>query len=436
MPYNEQNEFLRGKPALARVLSVYGDMPVLDYVSLIYTTYQKTLVDSKKHELHTVLDKLSQKILGISYPLESDLLKTSITSTADHHGLLTHPFSLSANYARARSIKEQYTQENLTTLSCAGISLSNNSFPRGYLYTDKTGTQIHMPFISLQHKNTPVYVASKIDTKNIRRELDKIHLANLSPLQKKKSIAFLKQLIADTHLDTLADFDEQATYMNYLFFKQIPGCTNTNLFYFSQESVVRELLLDYHLSHDTVISQLLYNTEFHVRFKKHFNGLVGAFDTEKKTGTELFWGIQNNQRVSLTIENGCLVSLDKTFSVLLNPDSLRHALQEKRLMPSMALTFIVLSFYYGVICGGGYSQVDYLGILQYAWNAMLGEMSEPLHINISNIPTNLYLGDFAFLQKEKGLAYGLDMFLISENTTMTLTQAYELLLPFFMRIGK
>lgn len=427
MPYNDQNEFLSDKPALTRVLSVYGDMLVSDYVSLIYHTYQKMLTDARKHELHTVLDRLSEKVLQKSYPLTSDLLNTGITSTADHHGVLTHPFFLSANYARAQCLKDTYTQHTLTTLSCAGISLSNNSFPRGYLYTDETGTEIHMPFLSLKHKNMPVYCAPKIDKKSITRELDKIHLAQLPPLQKKHIITFLKQLQNDTHLDTLADFDEQATYINYLFFKHIPGFADIDLFYISQESVVRELLLGYHITGDTVISQLLYNTEFHTLFKKHFNGLVGAFDTDKHTGTELFWGIQNHTRIGLCIENGFLVSQNKTVSIALTPEALRNALQEKSLMPSMALTFIVLSFYYGVICGGGYSQVDYLGNLQNAWHGMLHDVSASVHVDISSIPTGIYFGDLAFLKhRNTYFMKGLDLFFLNTNfiSTETLNQDF------------
>lgn len=429
--------FLQDKPALSQILHSHGEQSVTDYVSFLYKTHASPLTLHRHEHLSSVLSHLSEKILGIPYHKDADLLETGITSTADHHGVLTHPFALSANYIRALLL-EQNGFSTLTTLSCAGISLSNNSFPRGYLFHDGKDILHVFPLLSLHHKNTPVYVAPSITQKAIQKTLDRVYLVDLPTSEKKVIISFLKGLLNDPILYTLADFDEQSSYINFLFFKHIPGCENIDVYYFSQESVVRELLLKYHLFEHTVISELLYSTNYQTAFKKHFNSLVGAFDTTMGTGTELFWGIDKHRRVSMSIIDGFLVSQDKRLSIQLSPESLKKALEEKQLMPSMALTFIILSFYYGVICGGGYSQVDYLGTLQDAWNSLLEDVSESAHIDKSTIPTNLYLGDFAFLQKGNSLAYGFDLFFIQKDThiSITLRQAYTLLTPFFLRIGK
>lgn len=408
MENTDSTAFLKDKPTLSRILEKYGHMSVLDYISSIYQIHTKDLSVTKKQELHSVLDRLSQRILKKPYPLEtSDLLNTSITSTADHHGVLTHPFFLGANYARGLYIQTKTPYTTITTLPCAGISLSNNSYPRGYIYTDIVGQQHSLPFISLKNKNIPVYTAPLITKFSIQKTIDSMYLASIHTEDKKLIISFLKELRDDSHLYTLVDFDEQASYINYLFFKHLDGCGDLDLVYFPQESVVRELLLDYHVHTDTIISKLLFNTKYHSRFKKHFDTLVGAFDTTNHTGTELFWGISEKSRVSLSIVDGFLVSVDQSISIALSPKEIAQALQEKKIMPSMALTFIVLSFYYGVICGGGYSQVDYLEKLALAWQNLC-----PVDTNIENIlpSTDIYFGDIVFLKsKHKNLINGLDI---------------------------
>ena len=55
-------------------------------------------------------------------------------------------------------------------------------------------------------------------------------------------------------------------------------------------------------------------------------------------------------------------------------EALAAALRKRELMPTMALCFIVLSFYYGLRCGGGFLQPNYLTQLKEAYARFLTEI--------------------------------------------------------------
>ena len=77
------------------------------------------------------------------------------------------------------------------------------------------------------------------------------------------------------------------------------------------------------------------------------------------------------------------------------------AILEKRIVPSLALTFIVLSFYYGLQCGGGYSQIAYLAKMQRAYLKLLeylglyDEFSSAIRQNIQLLHAGLMLAELS-----------------------------------------
>jgi hypothetical protein len=390
-------------------------LSVSNYISFIYSSYQSDILSSRKEELFTVLDSLSQSVLNISYHEQSDILDFSITSTSDHHGVLGSPFSLSQNYERANYLSK-LKYKTLTTLSCANISISNNSFPRGFSLTDIDQKVHHLPLISLKNKNIPVYVTPKIIKSNIIKVIDSIYLLKLDKKDKLKIILFLKKLLNESFLYSLKDFDEQISYINFLFFKELEGLESIDLFYFSQESIVRDLILNYHLNSKTVINSLLFDDNFHLLYKKYFKNLVGSFDEDKKTGTHLFWGFKNKKRISLFLKDRNLIESDGTVFLKLDKVSLEKGLRGKILIPSTSLVFIVVSFYYGIQTGGGYLQVDYLPKLKNAWISILKDFNLINELSIvDKTNTDLYLGDFAFLKNKFGsLSNGFDV-ILEEN---------------------
>ncbi len=127
----------------------------------------------------------------------------------------------------------------------------------------------------------------------------------------------------------------------------------------------------------------------------------------------------------------------------LDPESIIEALENKKIYPSMALCFIVISFYYGFVCGGGFSQVNYLKNMKEAWVRILGILGENREaLAVEKIPTNIFFGEVIYLfknQTEKNPAYSLDLLLDSDFTLnhqkksqeMRLKESFLIMCTFF-----
>jgi hypothetical protein len=136
--------------------------------------------------------------------------------------------------------------------------------------------------------------------------------------------------------------------------------------------------------------------------------------------------------------------------VELSSKSLHDGLVGGELIPSMALTFIVLSFYYGLRCGGGFSQVSYLPDMQRRYGQMLKAMGASVAaIEVAeSVATGYLAADFACLQiatnKGRSGATTFDFLLYQtpqtaeQLTTLlhscTLGEAVDQLMPEFYKI--
>jgi hypothetical protein len=89
----------------------------------------------------------------------------------------------------------------------------------------------------------------------------------------------------------------------------------------------------------------------------------------------------------------------------------------------MALSFLILSFYYGLVCGGGFSQINYLGDMRQAYLNLLNDVeAEESEKDLArSIKTNLFRGEFVLATletfKERVPASGLDLALYGNERT-------------------
>ncbi len=224
-------------------------------------------------------------------------------------------------------------------------------------------------------------------------------------------------------------YGDQVTRTNYALWKKIPGQKDTNLVYLEQESIANALLLNYHMNDDTLLTKLLTDERYLNAFEKYFDGIRGAFSSEENRGTVLFWAIRDHERKKLTRTGTTLRSEDGTYEISLTKKTIAHALEKKELMPSMALTFIILSFYYGLTCGGGFSQVNYLTRMKDAYLKLLEEMGHPEELpQVTSIKTDFFCGEFVFatMSNKKRTAHASSTDLIMYGGEETGNQLHEL----------
>lgn len=403
------------KPVLKNIFDTHGSKSLSQYENESVTRVKNSGIFNKsqdrKQEFFESYKSIVSNILGqeIAQLSIDELEKNSLVSTADHQGVLSHPFFLSTTLIRSWNTKKRGSN-TILTFPCAGVSLSNSSYPRSIAFHANNGEQVKIHFKSLKYRRTPVYVAPKIDSKDTKNIIEQINKLLIDKEQKQKIKTILNDQLINDKFTTLEDYDSQMSFLNYHLWKQIPGEFSTNLIYISEEKISVKLLLDHHINKDSILNQLLFNPAMTKLFDTIFYGIDGSHNNE--SGTFLFWLTENNERVSLMYQDGNLSTRDNKKNIKLDTETIQKYLKEKRLMPSMAFCLIILSFYYKITCGGGFSQVNYLQNMKTAWETLLSQMDHENEVEIvKNSITDIYLGDYNLMTESYGQPHLFDCML-------------------------
>ncbi len=451
-------------PVLKEVIDKNGSTSLFDHALKYKHVQVSPLVLERQQELiHTISERV-KNLLGdkIANSVAKQLEKYYVVSTADHHGPICHPFFLNANIVAAAPYAQipDPDWQNIIVLSCANVSLNNSSFPRDLLFhSDISNYQKvhHASFFPAKDRAATVY-GFRPYTKN---DLDRTKKDLCAKVKNKE----VRQEIADKIIDVIdgvydqeiplgaKTFSEQITQTNYsLWQKFFTPHKLPKLIYIDQESVVSDLLVSYHLGKNTIIEKIILDATFEALLHKNFIGIRGAFSSDHVHGTYLFWAKAKGQnyRKQLWRQGNELVSTDGTFRVPLNTQAILKKLQTGELIPSMLLTFILLSFYYGLKCMGGFSQPSYLTSMKEAYVKMMTEIGDTENLEVCRpVETKEVCSDMsvAFLGDKNGIlsqATGLDLILYGNKNTwpqlvelsrqITLAEALEPMMPPFYEV--
>lgn len=438
------------KPMLRHVIERQGNLSLFDY-------FAKSIVSPvvvPKDRQTELLGVLREIIARLVDPLVADtaieqLRQHYYVSTADHHGPLGHPFFVNSHLAQSIA-NQAHGLSCIVVLSCGGISLNNSSFPRGLLLHTRTLTEERLPLWSLKDRHHPVYGLPAYTRDHIHELREKIIRLPLPIRDRHCLLSLTDEVYGAPPVFSYQWFAEQSTYTNYHLWKRIPGQEDMHLLHLEQEDIVAELLCRYHLADETLVHTLILTKDGLDAFEQYFNGIRGAFSTTESRGTFLFWGIHDGQRVALYRRGERLVSRDATIDLPIEPESVSQALRTKTIMPSMALTFIVLSFYYGLRSGGGFSQINYLTEMKTAYDKVLNHMggNQAEKEGLARIDTTYFCGEFVFStlkNLEKTVhATSIDLVLYGDGATAanlqalarscTLAEGIDQMMPEFYKI--
>ncbi len=404
------------KPGLKKIIRELGDTSVFSYFDSAWSA-PTVVPEERKQEVLTVFESEASRLFGSSVAREATLQLEEqwYVSTAEHHAPVCHPFVVTGSVAQAL-VNRSRGCNNVIVFSCASISLNNSSFPRGIFWHTATLEEARAHVLPWKYRAGSVYGLFPYTLD----DLERFTLECEALLPSTPSYA-LERVFASPAVMMQGSFADQLSLANYILWKQLPGEQSTNMLYIPQERMVADLIVSYHLETPTVIFELLFNPLWRDAFVRHFDGLVGSFTSLTQRGTYLFWGLYKTLRIPLIIKDGQLVSHDGTVAVALTPEAVGDALETGVLMPSMALSFIVLSFYYGLTCGGGFSQVDYLPELRDAWSALLAEMGR-FDTVATSVRADFLSSDVACYivgakTEERTLATAIDLMLYSDEAT-------------------
>lgn len=422
----ERDYVFAKKPLLGKLYHEYKDRYWPAYLKDIDDKLPKTtakVYEDRFSELAGACEAIALPLFGtmLTHKIISTLKSKRFVSTSDHHGLLCHSFFLNFNLLRATSPPD----EPVISLTCGGTSFSNSSYPRGLLFHDSILKLIKIPLVPWKYRRTSVYGHAALTNDDFDRHSE--HIESLSlPVQQKNKLSQLFENFSENKLiQKSTTFSQQASVMTHQLW-QAAGM-HEDVVYLECESIVRDLLLDIHLSRDTAIHRILFDYAYRDAYLTHFKGVTGAHCTGG--GTELFWyrDREKNKKIKLKVGtskgHAVLKSDDGTVTIPLTPDSVHEQLHDSVLMPCLALCYSIVSFYYGITLGGGFSQIQYLGDIKRAWISVLSSVRDAEHEVSDAMPTDIFTGDFVIAGITDGTytepATLVDIYLWGDNSTQT-----------------
>jgi hypothetical protein len=451
---------LSHRPVLRDILQKQGAKSLYDYACDYVNVNLNPPIQFRQDELiKTISDEIERKFnKDLAKEVADQLAHYYFINTTDHLGPVNHPWSLNTNLCIAAPFSEYGNEhlKNILVLSCANVSLNNPSFPRGLIFNSCVNGEVKTHKLSFLPSNAHASCAFGFrpytgkDIEKMHGLLrDKVNAKEVNVKEADMIHAMLDEIYATPEVLECKSYMDQISKTNFKLWKRffhlsedyVPG-----LVYLEQETIVEKLIINYHLYADTTITHLLFDPDYDELVVKYFDGIMCAFDLKKKLGTYLFWGIsdQNNYRVQLWKKGNQLVSEDGSFVLDLKPEAIKEALEQKRIIPSIMLVFIVLCFYYGLKCLGGFSQVNYLTLMKNAYIRMQTDRGNYRSVEVCSRAQTKETDDaiVAFLGGPKGeliLANGLDLMLygkpdcwskiISEMKNITLEESFDPQMP-------
>ncbi|MDA1316753.1 MAG: hypothetical protein O3B87_01870 [bacterium] len=429
-----RSALFQNRKVLGQLYREMGDISLYDYIK--HQSKSSFISDpSRRKEIIGIISDEVERLLGKERAVScaEQLERNYFVITADHHGPLCQQNFLTGHLlAATTTLNGENNNQNIIVLSCANISFDNVSFPRGLVYHTVNNGEVILnsfPFFPRKVRPFPVFRFPHYEKEFVDENFQKLKLTEKANLSESQFIS-LQETIDSIFLKEdqfkLDSFSDQVTVMNAQLWQKYLTSKHEgkiNLVTLEQENIVMKALLKYHLSGTTEIDELLFSQKLIPYIEQYFDGISGAFDLKNKKGTYMFWGYPKDAkyRAQLWRRGDFLETEDGSFRVKLDPTGIRQALEEKTIYPSTLLSFILLSFYYGLKLAGGYRQIDYFTSMKHAYDKLQMHIkSAPL--NEPSTPETTELDPsrpiIAFLKTPSGdfiPATGLDMILYGQD---------------------
>lgn len=434
-----REKVLAKRPVLRDILSKHGEKPLLDYANEYVDVNLNPPILHRQSELLTTIHEATSQRFGIETAdkVIRQMEKYYFVSTADHLGPITHPFFLNSNLliALAMHTHSDPDLQYVPVLACANISLNNSSFPRGLLFSTEKGAELTTQRLSFLPSNAhscsaynfrPYTSDEVVKVKKRLQEMQREGIASAMVLG--RIDALIDEIYADPAILECESFRDQIGKTNNSLWRKMFQASNTRLpelLYLDQEDIVIRLLSKYHLTEDTIINHILFDPTYESFVTTYFEGIFGSFSINDSVGTYLFWALPKDGKTNHQMwkEGNYLVTKDRSYKVELTPEAIREAMLSREIIPSLLLNFITISFYYGLKCLGGFSQVNYLTQMKNAYIKMNVELENYRSIEVcaraqtKEICCGLSVAFLGYDGGRVGLATGIDLILHGKTDT-------------------
>ncbi|MFA6475229.1 MAG: hypothetical protein WCV88_03420 [Patescibacteria group bacterium] len=434
---------LERRPVLRELMDKQGHKTLSEYARLYTDVNLNPPIKKRQDEIISTITQTVESLfdketaIGVGKQLE----KHYFVSTSDHLGPMTDPSFTNANLlaATAHVAHQDPNLQFVLVLACSNISFRNISFPRGLLFhnSDQKNSLERINFVPATARacpvfNWPAYTKPQMltvvdDVKKMARQ------KKVSLLLTDKIDDLLQKVYLDDTVLTSHTFAEQMTKTNDRLWQRFFGphqVAPARLISIEQETIVTELILRYHLYQDTVIQHMLFDTKYEPELVRYFDDIMGAFSIPQQYGSYLFWSLPKGSKYKIALwkKGNFLETPDGSYRVELTPAAIEAALQKREIFPTTLMDFLVLSFYYGLKCLGGFNQINYLTDMKNAYIKMNVDRQNYRSIEVCARAQTKEMGDgylLAYGQTTAGKlipATGLDLYLYGTDKTWSTIQ--------------
>ncbi|MFZ2252995.1 MAG: hypothetical protein WAW13_02335 [Minisyncoccia bacterium] len=418
-----REEIFALKPHFGEVVRLWGDKTVLEYYAQDFSPLYEPSSD-----ILVAIQKETSALLGneVGGRTYESLQSTKWVNTADHHGLLCHPYFYATALARSHTLIRKDSGVTVT-MPFGGVSLGNDSFPRGFFFHDANAKVERIFFKSLKDRRMPVYALLPTTKEELLHERERSHSFELTLHAREQLNCLFEKFLEDERVWNQETYSAQLTLMNSVLWHAFFGESRGEFVYLEIDSVVRRLLIEKHLVTETPIFNLIFESSWREAFVELFSGVFGSHSIG--TGTHLFWYIDYVQKTrrGLLVHNDLLVTREGDVVIPLTAEDIAEGLRTRTLMPSTALTLILIHGVEKLACGGGPSQLTYLSLMMERWSTLLARFGQR-----TDIPaTNIYCGDNTLFQIASSaistisLATCIDLLLYNSSISDTVDTALE-----------
>ncbi len=395
-------------PAVDALIARHESTTLRDYVGALGREPSAALQDNR--DFVAEVEHYTRETLGPgpATAVAEDLRHSPQVLTANHHGIDTFAQSTQSNLLFSlRRRADGTAAQTVPVLACGSVPLNNLTYPRGllvYACSDGPGGRAicRLPVFPDSYKRKMVsaagpYTAEMLDRARgrARRLIDGEQLLGaVGP----GLDAVFAELARVGH--AYPGYAGQATVVNRHLWRRLfrgQAC-RAELVYIELESIACRLLARDLFDRSTICHQLLFDPELRGRLIEKLDGQRGCWQFENlarrdadpvagrgpdsAAGTMFFWGVDaKGRRVPLRVAGGrngdgpVLRGVDdggQAWSIPLTPEDIARQLRERRLLPSIFTSYLLIAIARGIDCIGGYYQADYLPIMRGAVIDALG----------------------------------------------------------------
>ncbi|EKD76548.1 MAG: hypothetical protein ACD_43C00066G0001 [uncultured bacterium] len=375
---------LQTRPVLKQLLAQAGRASLVEYEAAYYRSGLRQPQPGRQAEFLQTFAVYARKYFDqpTVEQVVTQLRKYYVVSTADHHAPLFPSCAFQANALTAAAYRTLNDAQlnSIIILGCSSVSLNHRDFPRGFLYHSIVGDDIVTERIAIFPSKwqmcpvfqCPAYTMAQLNA-SVKQLQVKISQGTLKAVTGERLIQLLMEYYADPTLLAKQYYSEQVAQLNRKLWRTLWGPKQPDLLYIDEEGLVSQLILNHHLTQNTVIHALLFDETVRAHLLPQLVQAMAGYLHQQGVGTNLFWALSptNHHRVPLQIKQQALVSSDATtpIQIPLTPEHIQTALQTKQIFPNLMLCYTVLNLYYQLNCFGGFNQQTYLTAMQEVYGA-------------------------------------------------------------------